>query len=149
MELLKEIEKTDKLAQPSFSFMDSMTTMGGVFYPKDYIVAMVWSEEHAKEVKERLYSRQYGFEAHLLEPKEVIRHIGRLDPDSKIDLPSVGTEGATVKKYVDLAREGHWAILVKAPNDEDAAAVVQALKTVPFSYAQRYHLLAMEDIYAD
>ena len=65
---------------------------------------------------------------------------------SDVVLPSVGTEGATVRKYVDLARKGHCALMVKVASDEDTERVMQAARQASFSYGQRYHLLAMEDL---
>lgn len=148
---LKEIEQSDAQEQNKFglNFMDKMTTISGIFYPKDYIVCMVWSEEAAQEIKLALAEQGYKYEVHLLSPQNVINYMNLLDSETKIGLPSVGTERATVQKYIDLAKEGQWAILVKAPSDEEAAVVVNTLRKVPFSYAQKYHLLAMEDIYPE
>ena len=61
-------------------------------------------------------------------------------------LPSVGTEGATVRKYVDLARKGHCALMVKIDSDEEAEQVMQVARSASFTYAQRYLLLAMQDL---
>ena len=82
----------------------------------------------------------------LLSPQMVLQHIGKVEGDSDIALPSVGTEGATVRKYVDLARLGHCALMIKVKSDQEVETLMTVARKVPFSYGQRYHLLAMEDL---
>ena len=85
-------------------------------------------------------------EVMLLSPATVLKEIGKIEGESDVTLPSVGTEGATVRRYVDLARRGNSALMVKLGSDEEAALVMVAARKVTFSYGQRYHLLAMEDL---
>lgn len=61
-------------------------------------------------------------------------------------LPSAGTDGATVRAYTKLAREGHSALLVKTEDAEIAEQLMQIVRTVPFSIAQRYRTLVIEDL---
>lgn len=82
----------------------------------------------------------------FLNAATVLRDIGKVEGDSDIVLPSVGTEGATVRKYVDLARRGHCALMIKVGSDEETERVMQFARRASFSYGQRYHLLAMEDL---
>ena len=58
----------------------------------------------------------------------------------------MGTEGATVNKYINLAREGHHALMVKARSDDDSERLMSVVREFPFSYAQKYHMLAIEDL---
>ena len=82
----------------------------------------------------------------FLDASTVVREIGKVEGDSDIVLPSVGTEGATVRKYVDLAREGHCALMIKVNSDIETERVMQSARNASFSYGQRYHLLAIEDL---
>ena len=82
----------------------------------------------------------------LLTPEEILEEIGKVDGHSEVNLPRVGTEGATVHKYVDLAREGHHALMIPAPSREATERTMQIVRKVPFSYAQKYHSLAIEDL---
>ena len=82
----------------------------------------------------------------FLSASTVLKDVGKVEGDSVIALPSVGTEGATVRRYIDLARQGHCALMVKVGSDEDTERVMQAARKASFSYGQRYHLLAMEDL---
>jgi hypothetical protein len=82
----------------------------------------------------------------LLTPADILSQIGKADDESDVALPSVGTEGATVRKYVDLAREGHHALMIPTPSQEATERIMAVVRQVPFSYAQRYHLLVIEDL---
>jgi hypothetical protein len=103
-------------------------------------------EEDAQQVAANLSKLSENPEVTLLSPATVLKEVGQVDGDSDVELPSVGTEGATVRKYIQLARQGNCALMVKADSDEVAERVMVEVRKVPFSYGQRYHLLAMEDL---
>lgn len=125
----------------SLHITPDMFTMGGVFYPKGYAFVMFPSHDQASAVDVS------GFEAAmLLAPAQVLTDVAQVKGESDVDLPAVGTEGATVRKYVDLARQGHWALLVKVGSSADTERLMQSARSAGFSYGQRYHLLAMEDL---
>ena len=125
-----------------------MFTMSDVFYPTGYAFVMFPNTQDAQQVANELDgSLSSDNEIMLLSPKAVLRDIGKLEADdSEIALPSIGTEAATVVKYVNLARQGHHALMVRVNSDEEAERMMKAVRKVPFSYAQRYHLLAIEDL---
>ena len=125
-----------------------MFTMSDVFYPKGYTFVMFPNAQDAEQVAKELDSSlAENGELMLLSPQDVIRDIGKIDSDeTPTKLPSVGTEAATVSKYVNLARQGHHALMVRVHSDAETEQVMQAVRKVPFSYGQRYHLLAIEDL---
>lgn len=130
-----------------FLMTSKMTTIQGVFYPTGYAVVMFPDAEKAQEAAQKI--EQVGFsdqDVMFLTPSVIFREIGKIDGDSSVELPSVGTEGATVNKYINLAREGHHALMVKAPSDDDSERLMSVVREMPFSYAQKYHMLAMEDL---
>jgi len=130
-----------------FEMTPKMTTLQGVFYPTGYAFLMFPDAENAERAASELDSAGFGQDdVMLLTPKVILRQIGGIDGESTVELPSVGTEGATVRKYVDLAREGHHALMVKAPSDEDSERIMRIVRELPFSYAQKYHMLAIEDL---
>lgn len=131
----------------TFKLTPDMLTMGGTFYPKGYAFIMFPEASQAERVALEL-DKTSGKSCDLLflDAATVLRDIGRVDGESDIDLPSVGTEGATVRKYVDLARQGHCAVMVKVHSDEETERVMQSARSEFFSYGQRYHLLAIEDL---
>ena len=131
----------------NFELTSDMLNMGGVFYPNGYAFIMFPDAAAAEKVAFDIES-QPGTTGPvmLLSPATVLKEIGKIEGESDVALPSVGTEGATVRRYVDLARRGNSALMVKLGSDEDAELVMVAARKVTFSYGQRYHLLAMEDL---
>jgi hypothetical protein len=130
-----------------FELTPNMLTMGGTFYPKGYAFIMFPDEVQAKSVALEIGNTSPpGDSTMFLNAATVLREVGKVEGDSDIMLPSVGTEGATVRKYVDLAREGHCALMIKVDSDEETEHVMQSARGASFSYGQRYHLLAMEDL---
>jgi hypothetical protein len=125
-----------------------MFTMSNVFYPKGYTFVMFPNAQDAEQVAKELNTNLADSgELMLLSPEMVMRDIGKLDSEeSQSHMPSIGTEAATVAKYINLARQGHHAVMVRVHSDAETEQVMQAVRKVPFSYGQRYHLLAIEDL---
>lgn len=131
----------------SFLMDPKMSTMQGVFYPTGYAFLMFPDVKTTEDVAQKLESSGFNSQdVMLLKPAEILREIGKIDGDSSVELPSVGTEGATVQKYINLARDGHHALMVKAPSDADAERLMTVVREFPFSYGQKYHMLAIEDL---
>lgn len=126
----------------------NMFTMSDVFYPKGYAFVMFPNTQDAEQVATELGNNSSDdIEMLLISPRAVIRDIGKLEEEeTAVALPSIGTEAATVVKYIKLARQGHHALMVRVNSDEEAEQMMQAVRKVPFSFAQRYHLLAIEDL---
>lgn len=134
-----------------FKLTPAMLTLSGVFYPKGYAFIMFPTAQDAERVANEIGPLLPGEKDHAanlmyLDPATVLRDVGKVEGKSDVALPSVGTEGATVRKYVDLARLGHHALMVRVTSDEEAERVMVAARKANFSYGQRYHLLAMEDL---
>ncbi|MGJ7492358.1 hypothetical protein [Variovorax sp. ZT4R33] len=132
----------------NFSLEPSMTaTMGGAFYPTGYSMVMFPSSEDAKKVGQRLAEKGFGADTiYLIPPEIVLSQITPTTSDADNPLPSAGTEGATVRAYTKLAREGHSALLVKTKDEEAAERLMEVVRTVPYSIAQRYRMLVIEDL---
>ena len=138
----------------TFQLTPDMLTMSGVFYPKGYAFVMFPNADDASQVAHAVDSyladhpnkKSEERVVMLLTPQQVLKDIGKADQESDVVMPSVGTEGATVHKYIKLAREGHSAMMVKVHSDEETEHIMTLVRVVPFSYGQRYHLLAMEDL---
>ncbi|MDP2448400.1 MAG: RNA-binding protein [Polaromonas sp.] len=131
----------------TFALHPKMLTLTGVFYPTGYAFIMFPEGAQAEQAGRELEENGFDSEAvMLLEPDTILREIGRVDGESDVILPSVGTEGATVQKYVTLARQGQHALMVHAPSEKETERVMTVVRKQPFSYAQKYHMLAMEDL---
>ena len=127
-----------------FHLTQKMLSLGGVFYPTGYAVIMFPDIEDARQVARELEVEPSNIM--LLTPEAILEEIGHADGHSDLKLPRVGTEGATVRKYVDLAREGHHGLMIPVPSREATERLMTAVHKVPFSYAQKYHSLAIEDL---
>ncbi|MDP2256333.1 MAG: RNA-binding protein [Polaromonas sp.] len=128
----------------NFELTPKMLSLGGVFYPTGYAFIMFPDVKDATQVARELEADNDGIM--LLTPATILEQIGQADDQSDVALPSVGTEGATVRKYVDLAREGHHALMIPVPSREATERIMAVVRQVPFSYAQKYHMLVIEDL---
>jgi hypothetical protein len=135
-------------AMKTIQITPHMFTMSDVFYPKGYAFVMFPNAQDAEQVAQELNAGMAeNGELLLMKPQAVLRDIGKLAAEeSQSDIPSIGTEAATALKYINLARQGHHALMVRVDSDAEAEQVMRAVRKVPFSYAQRYHLLAIEDL---
>lgn len=129
-----------------FELTPKMLTLGGVFYPKGYAFILFPDLEDAMRVARELEVEVGSDSIMLLTPDTILRQIGKADDESDVKLPSMGTEGATVRKYVDLAREGHHALMISTPSQDSADRIMAVVRQVPFSYGQWYHMLVIEDL---
>jgi hypothetical protein len=127
-----------------FELSQKMLTMSGVFYPTGYAFIMFPDAESARQAAEKIDA--LSDTVMLLTPDVVLKEIGKVDGDSAAALPDVGTEGATVQRYVNLARKGHHALMVAVPDAKTAELVMAEARNYNFSFGQLYHMLAIEDL---
>lgn len=132
----------------NFSLDPSMTAaIGGAFYPTGHSFVMFEDATDAKTVGRQLVENGMAGDAiYLIPPEVVLSQITPTVSDADDPLPSAGTEGATVRAYTKLAREGHTALMVKTDDEDAAEALMQVVRTVPYSIAQRYRMLVIEDL---
>ncbi|MES2186376.1 MAG: RNA-binding protein [Pseudomonadota bacterium] len=125
-----------------------MVTMGGVFYPKGHAVVMFPHQADADATAAALVE-EAGFsddEVQRLAPATVLRQIAQTDDGADIPLPSLGTEGATVRAFQELAHRGHHGLIVAADSAADTERMMCIVRRVPFSLAQKYRALVIEDL---
>lgn len=131
-----------------FSLQSSMVaTLGGAFYPTGYSMVMFPDADNAERVGRQLIDSNISADEIYLVPADAV--LSQITPTvSHADdpLPSAGTDGATVRAYTKLAREGHTGLLVKTPDAEVAERMMAVVRTVPYSIAQRYRTLVIEDL---
>jgi hypothetical protein len=127
-----------------FELTTKMLTMSGVFYPTGYAFIMFQDAEKARQAAQAMDAMSDT--VMLLTPETVLKEIGKVDGDSDAALPDVGTEGATVQHYVNLARKGHHAVMVAVSDSDAAERVTAEARKHAFSFGQRYHMLAIEDL---
>ena len=130
----------------AFHLDSAMTNMLGTFYPTGWMVLMLPGEQQARDAGQLLAGAGFADEAlMLLTPTDVRVHLLGAKGDDYI-LPSAGSEGDTVRRFAELAAQGHHGLMVKVPHQEDADRVTTLLKDAPISYGQRYRKLVIEDV---
>jgi hypothetical protein len=121
--------------------------IGGAFYPTGYSMVMFPSADDANRIGHQLIEKGWsGDDIYLIPPQTVLREIASRLAEADSPLPSAGTDGATVRAYEKLAREGHTGLLVRTKDDAIAERLMAIVRTVPYSIAQRYRRLVIEDL---
>ena len=131
-----------------FTLDSHMTaSVGGAFYPTGHTFVMFPDATDASIVGHRLLDNGFsGDEIYLIPPHVVLEQITPTVREADSPLPSAGTDAATVRAYTKLAREGHTALLVRTRDEAAANRLMEHVRTVPFSIAQRYRMLVIEDL---
>lgn len=131
----------------TFSLDPSMiATLGGTFYPTGYSMVMFPNEAAAVSAGTAIGASLADSQVFLLTPATIFSQITPTVSDADDPLPSAGTEGATVRAYTKLAKEGHHGLLVETPNEEAAERMMEVVRGFPYSMAQRYRMLVIEDL---
>ena len=130
-----------------FELESGMLTMGGVFYPTGYMIVMLPTEQDARAAERKLHDSGIISETvALLSPQVIQEKIARTVGTADIALPSAGTEADTVRRFAELASQGHWALMIHAPKGDETANIMELLKGFPLSYGQKYRQLVIEDL---
>ncbi|WP_295951285.1 RNA-binding protein [Rhodoferax sp.] len=130
----------------NFELTSSMLTMGGAFYPTGYVFAMFARQEDAQQVVALLANDNPEKPTLLLSPQSVLDNLPHTIAAADTPLPSVGAEATSVREYVELAHQGHCALMVYASKAKESEAVMDAIRSVPFSCAKKYRTLVIEDL---
>lgn len=131
-----------------FALEPRMLTMRGVFYPTGYLFVMFPSLADAERLDHDL--QESGYRDHdvmLLDSQTILGEIGKTAAHTNSPLPSVGTEVATVHEFEERALQGNCAVLVHAPSSKDTEFVMDVVHSLPFTYAQKYRPLVIEDMH--
>lgn len=129
-----------------FELESNMLTMRGVFYPTGYLFAMFPTREDAEQVDQALQWRSSEHETMLLTPEDVMGKVVSTVGSADAPLPSAGSEADMARKYAEFASKGHYALMIHAPTEEDGEQVMDAVRTAPFSIAEKYRKLVIQDM---
>jgi len=131
-----------------FTLTHHMTAaVGGAFYPTGHSVVMFPDAADASRVGHLLIENGFsGDEVYLIPPHILLEQITPTVHDTRSPLPSAGTDAATVRAYTKLAHEGHTALLVRTKDEATANRLMVFVREVPYSIAQRYRTLVIEDL---
>lgn len=130
-----------------FALEPNMLTLGGVFYPTGHMFLMFATEADRSQAVDLLLADGYSGESFMEVPNEtVLGVIASTVGGADAPLQSVGTEAATVRRYTELAAQGHSALMIHAPSSEETEHVMNVLRHARISYAQKYRHLVIEDL---
>ena len=128
-----------------FHLDESMKTMRGVFYPTGWMMLMFPGEQDARGAAQVLADQGFADgDVMMVTPEDFRREILGTAGDDDM-LPSAGTEGDTVRRFAELSREGHHALMVHAPKT-GSEEILELLRDFPISYGQKWRTLVIEDI---
>ena len=129
-----------------FEFESSMKTLTGVFYPTGWTVLMFPGAQDAQQAARKLHDAGIADrDVMLMTPQDFRTHVLGATGDDHL-LPSAGSEGDTVRRFAELAAQGHHGLLVHAPGKEASERVMEVLEGCPISYGQKYRKLVIEDV---
>lgn len=121
--------------------------IGGAFYPTGFTLVMYPSESDARAVASRLSGASFTVEdIFLVPPAVVFEQIFPTADGSDGPLPSMGSDGSAVRQMAELAREGHYGLLVRTPNTEAREALRALIAGTAHSLAMSYQSLAIENL---
>lgn len=131
-----------------FVMTSSMQNMRGVFYPTGYLFVMLPTQEDAARLAQALRGDGGCDEDDLmlLKPETILGEISHSVRSDGNVFPSVGSEAATVRRYDELARQGHCALMIHAPSALQTERVMEIVHRSPFSCAEKYRRLVIEDM---
>lgn len=126
---------------------DMLAVIGGAFYPSGHSMILFPSADDAETVGRQLIdSGVSGDDLYFIPAQTILAEITPTVAEADNPLPSAGTDAATVRAYTKLAREGHAALLVKTDDSDAAERLMTVVRQVPYSMAQRYRALVIEDL---
>lgn len=129
-----------------FELEPGMLTLRGVFYPTGHLFLMFPTEADARQAERALEDNGHsGEHISMLTPAD-IEKVAAAPGGAETPLPSPGTELETARKFAELGRQGHHALLIHAPSHDETEHIMQVLKDHPVSYGQKYRHLVIEDL---
>ena len=130
-----------------FALEPNMLTLRGVFYPTGYMFLMFPTRDEAQKAGQALLNAGYTGESISLATPDIIQEqivhtVGAADNA----FPSAGTEADTVRRYAELASQGHHALMIHAPKAQESEHIMDLLKNATISYGQKYRHFVIEDL---
>jgi hypothetical protein len=139
---------TRRFAVKAFHLDGKMMSLLGDFYPTGHLFLMFPSQAQARQAEALLQcDGQDCGDVVLLTPHDVLE-IEHIFDGRDVALPTVGAEERTVRHFGDLARQGHYALLVPVRNLQARDRVMSALRQAQVSCAVRYRHFVIEELVA-
>ncbi len=118
----------------------------GAFYPTGHLVVAFNEERDAQQVLQALRGLGDAFVDSLYLSSRQMAELAVQNLAEAGVIASLGTSLTTVQSFLDAARQGASFLILTTPDDQTAHQAMDAVRRVPFLLAQRYHVLAIEQM---
>jgi hypothetical protein len=131
----------------AFHLQPAMLSYGGVFYPVGYLFLMFAGEQDARDAAALLVGDGYdGDEIALLSPGLIREQLARVDGHDAPLPRSASHEAHRVQRFLQLADQGHCALMIHAPTGHETEHIMHVLHEAPISYGQKYRPVSIEHL---
>ena len=118
----------------------------GAFYPTGHLVVAFKEERDAQQVLQALRGLGDGFVDSLYLSAQQMEQLAEHNLAEAGVIASLGTSLTTVQSFLNAARQGATFLILTTPDDQTTQTAMDAVHRVPFLLAQRYHILAIEQM---
>ncbi len=126
--------------------LDEMEKDFGAFYPRGNMVVEFGAYQNAKAVLADLQAQGDVFNDILaVTPQEMI-DFAEMNIAQAGAIANLGTSLSTLQSFLNAARKGSHFLVIPTPDDTVADQVGLVIARMPHGLAQRYRLLAIEDV---
>lgn len=125
---------------------DDVPKAFGVFKPVGHVVIAFAAEDGLQGARREL--KQVGYadqELVIYTPQEMKAEVDR-EAAHAGPLASLGQEMNLAKFHAELAEQGHWWLIVLAPEDSKAQNVAEIAKRHGARLAQKYNQMTIEEL---
>ena len=118
----------------------------GAFYPTGHLVVAFKEDRDAQQVLLALRGLGAAFVDSLYLSAQQMEKLAERNLAEAGVIASLGTSLTTVQSFLDAARQGASFLILTTPDDQTTQLAMDAIHRVPFLLAQRYHILAIEQM---
>lgn len=123
---------------------DEIYQISGVFYPRGHVFAMFSDLDALRIVSADIADLEGIGQVQVLSSDVILE--GLAERAERVGgLPSVGRERQFMVRFVELATQGLWGLLIEVA-DADVDAISTALKARRAELAYHYRLLVIEEL---
>lgn len=126
--------------------LDELGKDFGAFYPRGHMVVAFGDYQNANVVLTTLRAQGASFDDIIPITPQMMIDFAETNIAQAGVIANLGTSLTTLQTLLDAARTGSHFLVIPTPDDGVAATVTQAIEQVSHGLAQRYHLLAIEDV---
>lgn len=122
-----------------------LTGLGGVFYPRDYVLGAFAEPAAAAAARDDLLAGGYDeTEVEALNPERFVREAEDIVEQSNSLLAGAGAENKVTLTYEKHAEDGHGLLIAYAPSGTETDRAMRVFRRHGVLDAHKYHRFAIE-----